>query len=101
MQKIFVSLVACAVFALPVAVRGQVAASPIAAGAKEKREDARERAGKKEAHPQIRTAIRSLERARGEMQRAAHDFGGHRVEAIKACDEALKQLRLALNYDKK
>jgi hypothetical protein len=32
------------------------------------------------------------------MQNAAHDFGGHRVDAIAACDTAIAQLNLALQY---
>ena len=54
-----------------------------------------------ERHPAIRAAIRSLEKAKIELQHAAHDFGGHRVEAIEAIDNAIKQLRVALQYDKK
>ncbi|HEX4599827.1 MAG TPA: hypothetical protein VH116_00430 [Gemmatimonadales bacterium] len=54
-----------------------------------------------EPHPEIYAAIRALERAKQHLQRAAHDFGGHRVEAIQAIDGALVQLRLALQYDKK
>jgi hypothetical protein len=53
-----------------------------------------------EPHPEINAAIRSLARARLHLQRAAHDFGGHRVEAIAAIDAALVQLKLALQYDK-
>jgi hypothetical protein len=32
------------------------------------------------------------------MQEAPHDFNGHRVEAIRATDEAIKQLNFALEY---
>jgi len=53
-----------------------------------------------EPHPQIMAAIRALEAARLHLQRAAHDFGGHRVKAIRAIDAALVQLNLALKYDK-
>ncbi|PYO96391.1 MAG: hypothetical protein DMD60_10610 [Gemmatimonadetes bacterium] len=53
-----------------------------------------------EPHPEINAAIRALEAARLHLQRAAHDFGGHRVKAIRAIDAALMQLRLALKYDK-
>ena len=53
-----------------------------------------------ERHPEIRRAIASLERAKAAMQRANHDFGGHRVEALAACDNAIAQLRIALQYDK-
>jgi hypothetical protein len=53
-----------------------------------------------ERHPQIRRALRTLRAARAYMQHAAHDFGGHRVEAIAATDNAIKQLQIALKYDK-
>lgn len=53
-----------------------------------------------EPHPEINAAIRALEVARLHLQRAAHDFGGHRVKAIRAIDAALVQLKLALKYDK-
>jgi|CZKI01.1.fsa_nt_gi hypothetical protein len=49
-------------------------------------------------HPAIRAAIAALERAKADMQAAAHDFGGHRVDAIAACDTAIAQLRLAPQY---
>lgn len=53
-----------------------------------------------ERHPEIRRAIDDLERAKYAMQHAAHDFGGHRVDAVAACDNAIAQLRLALAYDR-
>jgi len=53
-----------------------------------------------EAHPQIRAALVALRDARVHLEHAAHDFGGHRVEAIKATDEAIRQLEICLKYDK-
>jgi hypothetical protein len=53
-----------------------------------------------EPHPEIREAIESLRRAKDHLEHAAHDFGGHRVEAIKATDEAIRQLQDCLKYDK-
>jgi len=53
-----------------------------------------------EPHPEIRAAIQSLRKAKEHLEHAAHDFGGHRVEAIKACDAALEQLQQALQFDK-
>ena len=53
-----------------------------------------------ERHPKIRQAIHALEAAKADMQHAAHDFGGHRADALRACDEAIHQLQLALDYDK-
>jgi len=53
-----------------------------------------------EPHPEIREAIASLRRAKEHMEHGAHDFGGHRVEALKATDEAIRQLEICLKYDK-
>lgn len=53
-----------------------------------------------EPHPQIREALGALRRAKEHMEHAAHDFGGHRVEALKATDEAIRQLEICLKYDK-
>jgi len=53
-----------------------------------------------ERHPEIREAIASLRRAKDHLEHAAHDFGGHRVEAIRATDEAIHQLQICLDYDK-
>ncbi|HKS80357.1 MAG TPA: hypothetical protein VJR23_02525 [Candidatus Acidoferrales bacterium] len=53
-----------------------------------------------EPHPEIREAIASLKRARAHLEHGAHDFGGHRVDAIKATDEAIHQLQLCLEFDK-
>ena len=49
-------------------------------------------------HPRIARAIEALREARAYMQEAPHDFGGHRTAAIHACDEAARQLNLALAY---
>jgi hypothetical protein len=53
-----------------------------------------------ERHPEIRAAMASLRRAKEYMEHADHDFGGHRVEAIRATDEAMRQLDLCLKYDR-
>ncbi len=53
-----------------------------------------------EPHPQIREALAALRHAREHLEHAAHDFGGHRVEALKATDEAIRQLEMCLKYDK-
>jgi hypothetical protein len=38
--------------------------------------------------------------AKDHLEHAAHDFGGHRVDAIHAVDNAITQLKIALQYDK-
>ena len=49
-------------------------------------------------HPRIASAITALKDAREYLQAAPHDFGGHKAAAIRATDEAIKQLNFALQY---
>ncbi len=49
-------------------------------------------------HPRIATAIGALKDARAYLEAAPHDFGGHRAEAIRATDAAIRQLNFALAY---
>ena len=53
-----------------------------------------------EEHPQIRAALAALRNSKEHLEHAADDFGGHRVEAIHAIDEAIRQLEICLKYDK-
>ena len=53
-----------------------------------------------EHHAEIHAALHSLETARFRLKHAAHDFGGHREAAIRACDAAIEQLKIALAYDR-
>jgi hypothetical protein len=53
----------------------------------------------KREHPRIAIAIKDLQDAVDYMQKAPHDFGGHRVEAIEASKRAIEQLNLALKFD--
>ena len=81
-----------------------VVARPLFAGAAVVAPQQATAARKREAperHPEIRKAIAALERAKTDLKRASHDFGGHRAEALEACDKAIAQLRLALQYDRK
>jgi hypothetical protein len=49
-------------------------------------------------HPRIAKAIESLKDARAYMEAAPHDFGGHKADAIRASDNAIRELNLALAY---
>jgi hypothetical protein len=51
-------------------------------------------------YPKIRAAISSLEAARAELERSDGDFGGHKKDAVDSIDRALKQMRLALQFEK-
>jgi hypothetical protein len=49
-------------------------------------------------HPYIQAAIDSLVVAKGNLSAANHDFGGHRMAAVAAIDEAIRQLRICNEY---
>ena len=49
-------------------------------------------------HPRIAAAIKELHGAINYMQAAPHDFGGHKAAAIRASEQAIAQLNLALAY---
>ena len=48
-----------------------------------------------ERHPRIRSAIEALRDANEYMRAAPHDFCGHKVEAMRATDAAIRQLEQA------
>jgi Spy/CpxP family protein refolding chaperone len=56
--------------------------------------------GRREHHPEIHHAIHALEHAKEMLEKAAHDYGGHRQAAIEHIDMALKELHEALEFDK-
>ena len=49
-------------------------------------------------HPQIEAALRALGNAKAHLEHASHDFGGHRADAIRAIDEAARQLNICMQY---
>ena len=51
-------------------------------------------------HPEIRDALNALRHAREHLEKAAHDYGGHRADALRATDEAIRQLEICLKYEK-
>jgi len=48
-----------------------------------------------ERHPRIHAAVEALREAREELKSAAHDFCGHRAEALEQVDHAIHQLHEA------
>ena len=53
-----------------------------------------------ERHPEIRRALRNLQQAKGNLQRAAHDLGGHREQALDLVQRAIDQCQQALQGDR-
>ncbi len=54
-----------------------------------------------EHHPEIHKAIRKLRGAKSDLGKAAHDYAGHKAKAIEAINQALAELRAAIDSDKK
>jgi uncharacterized protein (DUF2249 family) len=54
-----------------------------------------------ERHPRIHAAIEALREAREELKAAAHDFCGHRAEALEQVDHAIRQLHEAEICDRR
>jgi Ni/Co efflux regulator RcnB len=52
-----------------------------------------------ENQPHMRAALRHLEAAKAELEKASHDKGGHRTAALKATDEAIVHVREGMTYD--
>ncbi len=49
-------------------------------------------------HPQIHAAMRALKRAEEHLERAAHEYGGHRARALELVRAAEAELQQALAY---
>lgn len=50
---------------------------------------------------QLADSIVILERTRTSLQKANHDYGGHRAAAVRDLGGAIQQLKTALKYEKK
>jgi len=53
-----------------------------------------------ERHPEMHAALRHLKDAKTNLEKGDHDFGGHRVAAVSATDQAIKEVEAALAFDK-
>jgi predicted metal-dependent hydrolase len=51
-----------------------------------------------EKHARIRSALAELREAHKYIKNAAHDFGGHRVDALASIDATIRQLEICLRY---
>jgi len=49
-------------------------------------------------HPHVAAATRALFHAEGQLERATHHYGGHRVKALELVKQAESELRQALVY---
>ena len=52
------------------------------------------------AQPHMEAALKSLQEARAQLAAATHDKGGHRVEAMKAIDRAIAEVKRGIEFDR-
>jgi hypothetical protein len=54
---------------------------------------------KKERHPELIRALKSLEKAKADLQKANRDFGGHRAKAEELTEQAIQEVQAAIKFD--
>jgi len=54
----------------------------------------------REHHPELHKAMRKLRGAKADLEKADHDYAGHKAKAIGLIDQALEELKAALESDK-
>jgi len=54
-----------------------------------------------EDQPHMRAALDALQTAKQELQKAEHDKGGHRAQALQLVDQAIQQVKMGMRYDEK
>ncbi|WP_036551272.1 hypothetical protein [Neptunomonas japonica] len=54
-----------------------------------------------ESQPLMEAALKSLEKAKWELERASNDKGVHKIAAIINIDQAIKATRKGIRYDNK
>jgi len=50
--------------------------------------------------PHMKSALGHMQQARGELEQASTDKGGHRVSALQALDAAIRETRAGIDYDR-
>ncbi|GEM_PF-330078 len=55
----------------------------------------------RESQPQMRSALANLRQAKGNLQQASSDKGGHRVAAVRLVDQAIAQTQAGIEFDNK
>ncbi|HLK55917.1 MAG TPA: hypothetical protein VKU00_05120 [Chthonomonadaceae bacterium] len=53
-----------------------------------------------ERHPELVRALKSLQKAQMDLQKANRDFDGHRAKAEQLTDQAIQEVKLAIQSDK-
>jgi hypothetical protein len=51
--------------------------------------------------PHMRSALKNLEQALNQLEKASHDKGGHRVKAIGYVKQAIDEVKAGIEFDNK
>ena len=54
-----------------------------------------------ERHPEMRAALRNLEKVQDNLQKAARDYDGHRAKALDLVNQAIVEVKLGIDSDRK
>jgi hypothetical protein len=49
-------------------------------------------------HEEMDAALGGLRDARAHLDKGGHDFGGHRLRAIRAADNAIREIQASIDY---
>jgi len=52
-----------------------------------------------ERQPHMHAALKQLQQAKHQLERASHDKGGHRTRAIQLIDQAIAEVKAGIHYD--
>ena len=55
----------------------------------------------REKHPELHKAMHKLRDAKQTLEKAGHEYGGHKAKAVAAINEALQEVQAALDTEKK
>ena len=50
-------------------------------------------------HPEMQAALQSLQDARRHLEKAGHDFGGHRQAALNHVNQAIEEMHAAFHVN--
>ena len=56
---------------------------------------------KGEKHPHMQAALKQLGQVERQLERAAHDYGGHRAKALQLVKQAEQEIKEGIAYDEK
>ena len=54
-----------------------------------------------EKHPHMQAAMKQVNQAEQQLERAAHDYGGHRSKALQLLKQAEQEIKEGIAFDEK